>query len=448
MVRLPDPHRSYAVLIDTSTYRSGELADLLAVRNNLDGLFQVLTDPALGGLPTDRCIVLVDPTEVRTVYRVLRQYAALAADTLLVYFAGHGHTDLRNELYLSLTDTNPDELRVTALPFDLIRDVLSDSPATNRVLILDCCFSGRAIPDLSGHDEAILGQVGIEGTYTLTATPATAVALAPTGATYTAFTGELLSLLRTGIPDGPELLTFATIYRRLLHALTTRGLPRPGQRGTGTVDQLALTRNPAHYSVKQPSTASTTGSAAPHAPPGTLDDIGDHGVEFSQSLLRTLRTYYIPQALIGIVCIWFGLTVLYFTSKDINSWIFWSFTAIVLTLTSLSIWHYITSTRARLIVDSVGITIRDEQGTQHYSWNDLSGVEIRRIEGNWRPLVAIPKIGSSLLANQQLKKEWAKSGYLFIVDVRWLQCSPQTLSTALIHYSNGVYRPKTRPCYK
>jgi len=60
--------------------------------------------------------------------------------------------------------------------------------------------------------ETIQGQVGIEGTYTLTATAANAVALAPLGDRYTAFTGALLGLLTKGIPDGPELLTFDQIY--------------------------------------------------------------------------------------------------------------------------------------------------------------------------------------------------------------------------------------------
>jgi Caspase domain len=242
-VRLPDPQRSYAVLIGASTYHFSELPDLPAVRRNLDALAEMLTDQTLGWLPPERCVVLPDPTDVRLVYRTLRRYAGLAEDTLLVYFAGHGRTGPHNELYLSMTDTDPDELRVSALPFDIIRDVLGDSPATNRVLILDCCFSGRAIQDMSGPDEAILGQIGIEGTYTLTSAPANAVALAPVGADYTAFTGELITLLRTGLPEGPELLTFATVYRQLLHTMTRRGLPLPRQRGTGTVDQLALARN-------------------------------------------------------------------------------------------------------------------------------------------------------------------------------------------------------------
>lgn len=244
-MRLPDPQRSYAVLIGTGTYRSDRLPDLPAVGNNLQDFSDVLTDPALGGLPAERCVVVPDPSDPRTLFRILRRYAAAAEDTFLVYFVGHGQTGFRNELYLGLAETVPDELKVSALAFDLLRDVLADCPATNRVVILDCCFSGRAIQDMAGEEETILGQVGIEGTYVLTSTPVNAVALAPAGAAHTAFTGELLRLLRTGVPSGPEFLTYGEIYRRLLHTATTRGLPVPRQRGTGTADLLALSRNPA-----------------------------------------------------------------------------------------------------------------------------------------------------------------------------------------------------------
>ncbi|MFD4599107.1 caspase domain-containing protein [Streptomyces sp. NPDC058464] len=244
-MRLPDPQRSYAVLIGTGTYRSDRLPDLPAVGNNLQDLSDILTDPALGGLPAERCLIVPDPSDPRTLFRTLRRYAAAAEDTFLVYFTGHGQTGPRNELYLSLAETVPDELKVSALAFDLLRDVLADCPAANRVVILDCCFSGRAIQDMAGEENTILGQVGIEGTYVLTSTPVNAVALAPTGAAHTAFTGELLRLLRTGIPSGPEFLTYGEIYRRLLHTATARGLPLPRQRGTGTADLLALSRNPA-----------------------------------------------------------------------------------------------------------------------------------------------------------------------------------------------------------
>src|SRR5262245_8606915 len=102
--RLPDPRRSYAVLIGNSTYASAELGDLPAVASSLTGLAEVLTDPALGAFPPGRCAVVADPASARTAYRALREYAALAEDTLLVYWAGHGAPGPRAELYLSVAD--------------------------------------------------------------------------------------------------------------------------------------------------------------------------------------------------------------------------------------------------------------------------------------------------------------------------------------------------------
>ena len=106
MTALPDPDRSRAVLIGTSTY--SHLEDLPAVHNNLTGFRDVLIDPALGGLPADKCTIVDEPASDRDVYRALRNDATAAEDTLLVYFAGHGRTGTRNELYLCLPDTNPD----------------------------------------------------------------------------------------------------------------------------------------------------------------------------------------------------------------------------------------------------------------------------------------------------------------------------------------------------
>ena len=300
-MRLPDPQGSYAVLIGTAVYRSRELTDLPAVRNNLKGLAEVLTDARLGGLASDHCVVLPDPIDVRTIYRTLRQYAGTAEDTLLVYFAGHGFTTpVRNELYLGLSDTDPEALRVSALPFDVIREVLGECPAKNRVLILDCCYSGRVTEEyMSGADEVILGQLDIEGTYILTSAPATSIALAPAGAAYTAFTGELLSLLRRGVPGGPELLTFATIYRQVLLTMTTRRLPRPGRRGTGTVDQLALTRNVAY--TANPQTVSVADPAPHHPWPPNVSPA--HGVEFeaSKKTKLTMTTWAMVLGLAGII---------------------------------------------------------------------------------------------------------------------------------------------------
>lgn len=210
--RLPDPERSYAVLIGTSSYQSGKLAErpLPAVRNNLTDLAAALTDPDSGGFRHDHCTVLLDHADGDTVLRALYNNAKRATDTLLVYFAGHGLPGTRSkELYLTLANTNLDDTLWWrgALVYDEIRRVLLGScrDDVSRVVILDCCFSGRAIPETAGADAT--GAFDIRGTYTLAAVGDNQFAYAPPGDTHTAFTGELLKVLRDGVPRGPQLLT-------------------------------------------------------------------------------------------------------------------------------------------------------------------------------------------------------------------------------------------------
>lgn len=246
MARLPESEQSSAVLIGTSTYHSADLTALPAVRNNVEALASILTDPTTGWCRPERCTVVHDPADERSAYRTLVMSSAMCQDTFLVYFAGHGFLDQRNRLHLGLVETSLDELAVSAMRFEVVRDALAESPAKNRVLILDCCFSGRALsPMMTGAEDSVFGQVAIEGTYVLTATPGNEPALAPAGSQFTAFSGELIDLLRWGCPDNVALLTPPILYRRLLHRTTSLGLPRPVQRGTGTVDGLALSRNTA-----------------------------------------------------------------------------------------------------------------------------------------------------------------------------------------------------------
>ncbi|RLK54481.1 caspase, EACC1-associated type [Actinokineospora cianjurensis] len=243
-MRLPDPARSRAILVGTSTYQATSLPDLPAVPANLHDLKSALTAPGLGGFAPQRCTVVENPGSTREVYRALREQTQ-AEDTVLVYFAGHGLVSPgRGELHFALADTDPDEVRVSALAFDLVRDLLRESPAANRVLVLDCCFSGRALGETMGA--AVVGQVEVTGTYTLVATPPNAVALAPKGHRHTAFTGELLAVLRDGLPDGPDLLGLDDIARTVRSRMAARGYPTPGSVGSHNAGLLAIARNPVH----------------------------------------------------------------------------------------------------------------------------------------------------------------------------------------------------------
>jgi hypothetical protein len=242
--RLPDPKRSNAFLFGTAAYEADDLGDLPSVGNNLTDLHAALTSP-LGAFTAERCTVMLDPPGAIPVYDTLRHHATGATDTLLVYFAGHGLRKLRGGLYLALPNTQYANAAVSGFDYDLLREIMSASGATNKIVIIDSCFSGRAIPGMGGGTAGLAQELDIEGSCLLTATTANERALALPGQTYTAFTGELLHLLHTGLPDAGPLLSLGALGEELRRSARRRELPLPEQQFRGTTQHIALTRNPA-----------------------------------------------------------------------------------------------------------------------------------------------------------------------------------------------------------
>ena len=258
-MRLPDPRRSRAVLLGFDAFADPGLPDLPAVAHNIDDLAEVLTSPWGTALPDRHCVrrrkaAPADLADSAAVGARLVSAAKEAEDLLLVYYAGHGLVGPDGELYLSLptTSSEPDLVAWTSIPFSLVRRTLANARADSRVLILDCCFSGLAIGAMTTTTSVVAGQLEVAGTCTLASSPANRPSSAPVGARHTAYTGELLGLLRHGTEDTAEFLTLQTIHEHLARVLPSKGHPRPELRGTHTVGRLALARNRARSAISDP----------------------------------------------------------------------------------------------------------------------------------------------------------------------------------------------------
>ena len=234
--------KSQAVLIGGCRYR--ELGDLEAVHNNLTELASELCADSVWGLPESNCVAVEDPETAADMLNPLVEAAKNATDTLLLYYAGHGLVDERGELYLALSGSAADPERIyLAVPYRYIRDILLRACAARRIVILDCCYSGRALGQMAATSSAVADEASAEGTYVLAATAENKSALAPPGQPHTAFTGELLSILRNGITDGGPLLDLDSIYSQLRKVARSKGFPEPQQRNRNTAGRLTLVRN-------------------------------------------------------------------------------------------------------------------------------------------------------------------------------------------------------------
>ncbi len=140
--------QKYAVVIGVDRYNDSGIGNLEYAVADAVAVHQALTG-APSGFEAARAVLLADnqpderkPTRAN-ILSFLNTYVNLAgaSDTVLVYFAGHGTTE-EDQLYLLPADAKTSMLQDTAVPFERLREVIEQSPAQRKVLVLDACHSG------------------------------------------------------------------------------------------------------------------------------------------------------------------------------------------------------------------------------------------------------------------------------------------------------------------
>lgn len=242
------------LLVGTGSHRPGSrLADLPVVEPTVRALEACLVERC--GADTDRLRVLVDPENPLVLANELHEVARAAEDVLLIWYIGHGLVDANNELYLATraaSDLTEGRAVWQALPYEEIRAAVRNCRARSVVVVLDCCFAGRAVvPAAGGFDDAF-SAVATRGAYLLTSATRDERALAPDGEPYTAFTGEALHLLTRGDPARGPAIHLDDLYEHLLRTLPARGCPRPRRWAVDGIGSLVLAANPA-FTPREPS---------------------------------------------------------------------------------------------------------------------------------------------------------------------------------------------------
>ncbi|GAA2558286.1 hypothetical protein GCM10010423_70200 [Streptomyces levis] len=211
----------------------------------------MLIQPDIWGLSPAHCQVVLHPQSPRQLSKPVAEAAQEATDTLVVYYAGHGLIEPRTgELHLAVGDSDWMSVHDTAAPYDWIRRSIEQSPAARKIAVIDCCYSARAF---GVQSSAASSALEVEGTYVLAAAAENAVAIAPPGDPYTAFTGELIKLISNGIPEGREFIDLDTVYKKLRLELGIKGRPEPHRLCRNNLGTAPFIRNVAYEPLPTPS---------------------------------------------------------------------------------------------------------------------------------------------------------------------------------------------------
>jgi hypothetical protein len=230
---LPSLGNSCAVIVGVGRFRDSRLVNLPGVVRGAEALHALLTSDVPAFLP-DTTIAVPDGSRLE-VLNAVHDAAEKATDTLLLYYAGHGLLTSSGSFNLAASDAEYDR-PFTAIPYDDVREALATSRARRKALILDCCFSGRAVQGSMG---TVAELAAATGTYVLSSTSSARAAIASPSKRYPDFTGMLLDILERGVKGGPELLDVQTIYHTLRERLASQGSPQPEMTSRGGA-RLAL----------------------------------------------------------------------------------------------------------------------------------------------------------------------------------------------------------------
>ena len=193
------PARRHAVIIGIDQYEDSRIPNLRYAKADAEAIYQVLTDPALGRVPSENVQLLLNAqaTERKIRWALADDLPRRAGkhDTVLVYFAGHGapvgnprvKSNDGMEKYLLPADANVDNLRSTGIPMEAVQKYFEYLDSNQVFFFIDSCYSGVAggrtfeRPDYQARagllTNEFLDHFGAEGRVVITACDVNEVSL-------------------------------------------------------------------------------------------------------------------------------------------------------------------------------------------------------------------------------------------------------------------------------
>lgn len=223
--------RRSAILIGSSQFDKEPLKakPLKCPERDVDGMRELLAEAELGAYGevhvfknSHHQAALDQIEEVLT--------SAHREDQVLIYYSGHGETDLPGRLYLAAKNTDTKKLVSTSIPVETLRTMIENSDCRKIILILDCCFGGAAGKSfVKGRvDEKLKELARGYGIYILTASTAAQTAQEREGDDYGLLTKHIIAGIKEGAAANDEgLISMDSLYRYVHRQVTAEGYQEP-----------------------------------------------------------------------------------------------------------------------------------------------------------------------------------------------------------------------------
>ncbi|MEZ4869693.1 MAG: caspase family protein [Caldilineaceae bacterium] len=176
----------YAIIIGTSDFEDMRLSRLASPAMDAMKLAQILQNRNIGTYDVKMFL----NSSSYSVNRAIEGFFdnRRREDTLLLYYSGHGIKDIEGRLYFAASDTQVDLLLSTAVSASLISEMINRSQSKNKILLLDCCYSGAFASNLNSSRRLVA----------ITSSDSIQFSLEEDGST---FSKELIYGLETGDAD-------------------------------------------------------------------------------------------------------------------------------------------------------------------------------------------------------------------------------------------------------
>ncbi len=179
--------------------------------------------------------------------------AAARDDQVLIYYSGHGETDLPGRLYLTASNTDTKKLVATSIPIDTLRTMIENSSCRKIILILDCCFGGAVGKSFvkGSVDEKLKELARGYGIYILTASTASQTALEDDD--HGLLTKHIITGIKEGVATNKDgVISIDGLYRYVYAKVTGEGYQEPMRWALNVKgEDLIIARAAAVYSAER-----------------------------------------------------------------------------------------------------------------------------------------------------------------------------------------------------